>query len=136
MFKEQTPGVPQESASLIGLLSWKPPITITITININSGYLLYKIRCKGCNTDIPGCNGYYIGRTVCLRERLLHHKFCVLNERYRNCHLYKHIFACAGTLPIPFTIMPFYKVRRQTHSEMQAYEEIFREKFKPDLNTL
>ena len=104
--------------------------------NCNSGYLLYKIRCMGCNTDIPGSKGYYIGRTVNLKERLYLHKFCVLNESSRNSYIYKHIFACAGHLKIPFTIMPFYKVKRQTLSEMQAIEEIFREKFKPDLNSI
>ena len=55
---------------------------------------------------------------------------------YRNSKLYKHIFSCAGHLEIPFTIMPFYKVKRETLSEMQIYEEYFRKLYKPDLNTL
>ena len=104
--------------------------------NCNSGYLLYKIRCKGCNQDIPGSSGYYIGRTTCLKERLYTHKKCVLNEHYRNQNIYIHIFSCAGHLPVPFTIMPFYKVKRESISEMQIFEQYFREKFKPDLNTL
>ena len=104
--------------------------------NCDSGHLIYKIRCKGCNMDIPGCNGYYIGRTVCLRERLAHHRFLVFNKNYRLQHLHKHIFSCAGHLEIPFTIMPFFKVKRETISEMQVVEDHFREKFKPDLNTL
>ena len=102
----------------------------------NSGYLLYKIRCKGCNKDIPGCNGYYIGRTTSLKERLAHHRFQVFNYAYRIQKLHKHIFACAGHLEIPFSIMPFYKVKRESISEMQIFEEHFREKFQPDLNTL
>ena len=102
----------------------------------DSGYLLYKIRCKGCNLDIPGSNGYYLGRTVCLRERLYKHKFCVFDKNSHSQYLYKHIFQCAGHLDIPFTIMPFYKVNRQKLSEMQALESIFIEKYKPDLNTL
>ena len=104
--------------------------------NCNSGYLLYKIRCKGCNVDIPGCNGYYIGRTTCLKDRLAGHRLGVTNKNYRTKKIYQHIFACAGHLEIPFTIMPFYKVKRETLSEMQIFEDHFIEKFKPDLNTL
>ena len=104
--------------------------------NCESGYLLYKIRCKGCNTDLPGCDGYYIGRTTCLKKRLASHKFHVENENYRVTKLHMHIFSCGGHLEIPFTIMPFYKVRRETLSEMQIYEEYFRELYKSDLNTL
>ena len=103
----------------------------------NSGHLIYKIRCKGCNEDIPGSNGYYIGRTVCLKERLSHHKFCVYDEICnRTQRLYSHIFSCAGHLDVPFSIMPFYKVKRETISEMNTLETHFREKFKPDLNVL
>ena len=104
--------------------------------NCNSGYLLYKIRCKGCNEDIPGSNGYYIGRTTCLKDRLSGHITGVTNEHYRTQKIYKHIFSCAGHLEIPFTIMPFYKVKRETISEMQTFENHYIEKFKPDLNTL
>ena len=104
--------------------------------NCNSGYLLYKIRCKGCNKDIPGNNGTYIGRTTNLRERLASHRLHVFNENYRVQYVHTHIFDCAGSLDIPFTIMPFYKVKRETISAMQTYENHFIEKFEPDLNTL
>ena len=85
---------------------------------------------------MPGSSGYYIGRTTCLKERLAHHKFQVYNISYRIQKLHKHIFSCAGNLEVPFSIMPFYKVKRESLSEMQIYEEHFREQFKPDLNTL
>ena len=104
--------------------------------NCNSGYLIYKIRCKGCNEDIPGSNGYYIGRTTCLKDRLSGHRLGVSNPHYRTKKIYQHIFSCAGHLEIPFTIMPFYKVQRETISEMQTFEDHYIEKFKPDLNTL
>ena len=100
-----------------------------------SGYLIYKIRCKGCNLDIPGSDGYYIGRSVCLKDRVKSHKLHVTNKNYRMQYLHRHIFAYAGHLEIPFTIMPFYKVKRESLSEMQVVEDHFREMFKPDLNT-
>ena len=73
--------------------------------NCNSGYLIYKIRCKGCN-------GYYIGRTTCLRDRLTSHKCQVTNKDFRHQHLHNHIYSCAGYMAVPFTIMPFYKVKK------------------------
>ena len=116
-----------------GTEAYFPNADVTIKIrhnfNCDSGYLLYKIRCKGCN-------GYYIGRTTCLKERLSHHKTCTTNKTYRTKKVYIHIHECAKNLAVPFTIMPFLKLHYGKISQMATVENHYIEWLKPDLNTL
>ena len=98
----------------------------------NSGYLLYKLRCKGCND-------YYIGRTNCLRERLANHKLKTYNANYRLQKMYIHIFDCAKKHKVteePFTIIPFLKLHYDKISEMEIVEKHLIDWLKPGLNTL
>ena len=109
-----------------------PNANVTIKIkhafNCDSGYLLYKIRCKGCND-------YYIGRTTCLKERLSSHKSCTTNE-FRTKKVYIHIHECAKNQVPPFTIMPFLKIHYGKISEMATVENHYINWLKPGLNTL
>ena len=54
-------------------------IKIKHKFSCDGGYLLYKIRCKGCDD-------YYIGRTTCLKERFANHKFKLYNALYKDFH--------------------------------------------------
>ena len=113
-----------------------PNVDVTIRIKhrftCDSGYLLYKLRCKGCNE-------YYIGRTTCLRERLSNHKLKTYNANYRLQKMYIHIFDCAKKHKVteePFTIMPFLKLHYDKISEMDIVEKHYIDWLKPGLNTL
>ena len=74
----------------------------------SSGNIIYKITCKGCNE-------YYIGLTVNLRNRTSNHKFCVFNDASRIQKVHKHIYDCARAFSIPFTRVPFYKCKHDTN---------------------
>ena len=93
--------------------------------NCDSGYLIYKLTCFGCNE-------YYIGHTTCLRDRIQSHKLCIRNVNYRNQKVYKHIFDCAGNLEVPFKMAPFFKVKGET---LKTTEDFFIEKMSPLLNS-
>ena len=91
--------------------------------------IIYKITCKGCNE-------YYIGLTTNLRRCTSNHKFCIFNLANRIQKVHQHIFSCASNFPEqPFTIIPFYKVKRDTNIARLATESYFIRKFKPYLNT-
>ena len=104
-------------------------IKIKHRFTCDSGYLLYKIRCKGCGE-------YYVGRTCCLKQRLYNHKFNVNNITTVSCPLYAHIATCARGHEVPFTIMPFYKIHHEEISKMASIERHYIDWLKPYLNTL
>ena len=72
--------------------------------------------------------------TCSLRRRVSNHKFCLFNEPSRNRKVYKHIHTCARDLEKPFTIVPFYQCKNDTHITRLATESYFIRKFKPLLN--
>ena len=110
-----------------------PKVNVTIRIkhkfSCDSGYLLYKLKCKGCGE-------YYIGRTTCLKERFYNHKLKTNNATYRLQKMYIHIFNCAKNEAAPFTIMPFLKLHYGKISEMATVEKHYIDWLKPTLNTL
>ena len=89
--------------------------------------LIYKITCNGCRE-------YYIGMTKKLRSRVSGHKFCLFNSNYRLQKLHKHIHECAKNQRIPFSIIPFYKCKRDTNIVRLATESYFIRKLRPLLN--
>ena len=99
---------------------------IMSTFNCESGNLIYKITCKGCDD-------YYIGSSCDLRSRVSGHKGDLKNGGKMDVH--KHIATCASPrFEIPFTIVPFYKCKTQTFANRVYVENYFRRKFKPPLN--
>ena len=110
-----------------------PNVNVTIRIkhrfSCDSGYLLYKLTCQGCN-------GYYIGRTTCLKERLANHKIKTNNIHYREQAMYKHIFLCAKNEVVPFKIMPYEKLHYSKISEMATVERHHIDWLRPGLNTM
>ena len=106
-------------------------VNVNFTINTNftcdSGNLIYKITCVGCNE-------YYIGLTNNLRKRMTIHRRDLRSAAHRNMPLHIHLHSCAAAFEIPFTIVPFYKVRNDTFNARLAAESYFRRKFKPLLN--
>lgn len=93
-----------------------------------SGGVIYKISCMGCDE-------YYLGLTIHLRNRVTKHKSDLYNYQNRNMKVHKHIFDCAGIDGTPFKIIPFFKVNDPTPTRLQATEDYFVRKFKPSLNT-
>ena len=89
--------------------------------------LIYKITCNGCLE-------YYIGMTKKLRSRVSGHKCSLFNSDYRLQKLHKHIHECAKNKPIPFSITPFYKCKRDTNIVRLATESYFIRKLRPLLN--
>ena len=140
-------------------------IKIKHKFSCESGYLLYKMTCQGCDE-------YYIGRTTCLKERLYNHKSKVLkyaenldsfegldpdapgnewthgnfdlfgpsspdHKRWENCtKVYQHMSKCAKDQPLHFAIMPFLKIHYSKISEMAVVERHYIDWLKPGLNTL
>jgi predicted GIY-YIG superfamily endonuclease len=104
-------------------------IKIRHNFSCDSGYLLYKLTCQGCNS-------YYIGRTTCLKERLTNHKFKTKNKNYRLLPLYIHFFNCARNKSVKFKMMPYFKLHFQKISDMAIIERHHIDWLKPDLNTL
>ncbi|NQY54727.1 MAG: GIY-YIG nuclease family protein [Campylobacteraceae bacterium] len=92
-----------------------------------SGNIIYKITCNGCGE-------FYIGLTVNLRHRVTNHKFCLFNEASRIQKVHRHIHDCAGSMLVPFSIVPFYKVKRDTNVARLSTESFFIRKFNPRLN--
>ena len=89
--------------------------------------LIYKITCNGCQE-------YYVGMTKKLRSRVSGHKFCLFNSSYRLQKLHKHIFECARTKQVPFSIVPFYKCKRDSNIVRLATESYFIRKLRPLFN--
>lgn len=101
---------------------------LTYQFDCLSKDIIYKIICIGCDE-------YYIGQTVHLRNRVSKHKNDVKNEEYRKTKLHKHIYNCAGVNGTPFQIIPFFKVQNATTVRLEATEDYFVRKYRPTLNT-
>ena len=84
----------------------------------SSRNLIYKITCNGCLE-------YYIGMTKKLRSRVSGHKCSLFNSTYRLQKLHKHIHECAKNKCIPFSIVPFFKCKRDTNIVRLATESYF-----------
>ena len=104
-------------------------IKIRHKFSCDSGYLLYKLTCQGCN-------GYYIGRTTCLKDRLANHKLKTENKNYRLLAVYIHFFNCANDKLVKFKMMPYFKLHCHKISDMAIIERHHIDWLKPDLNTL
>ena len=97
--------------------------------NCNSKNVIYKISCKGCNE-------FYIGETVNLKQRISGHKHKLLLEDKRDLQkVYNHISFCAKNYPIPFNITPFYQVKEDSLTARLTIEDHFIKKYNPRLNT-
>ena len=93
----------------------------------SSRNLIYKITCNGCQE-------YYIGMTKRLRGRVSGHKCSLFNSNYRLQKLHTHIHGCAKHKQVPFSIVPFYKCKRDTNVVRLATESYFIRKLRPLLN--
>ena len=116
-----------------GRAAYFPNADVTIKIrhkfSCDSGYLLYKLTCQGCN-------GYYIGRTTCLKDRLANHKLKTENKNYRLLAVYINFFNCANDKLVKFKMMPYFKLHCHKISDMAIIERHHIDWLKPDLNTL
>ena len=92
-----------------------------------STHVIYKISCTGCDA-------YYIGQTVYVRNRVTRHKCDIRNDAYRIQKVHTHIQDCTKVLPTSFTIVPFFQVKQKTLIARLTVEEYFRRKFQPILN--
>ena len=92
----------------------------------DSGNLIYQIVCNGCNL-------YYIGSTGNLRSRVSGHKSDLKSAKMK---VHRHITNCPGAhlLEVKFSIIPFYKCKKDNFASRIAVENYFRRKFKPQLN--
>ena len=78
----------------------------------------------------------YIGETgQKLCTRTAEHCCHILNEAHRKLEVSHHVFECAGHLPVPFRIMPIYKMPLNcTRVERESKEIFFQKKFCPSLH--
>ena len=102
---------------------------IKYQFDCTSGGLIYKITCIGCDE-------YYLGLTVNLRQRVNKHNYDLRHLEFRKTKLHKHLYCCIDDWEHSYTITPFYKVYNPTHARLQATEDYFVRKFKPTLNTM
>ena len=93
----------------------------------SSRNLIYKITCNGCKE-------YYIGMTKKLRSRMSGHRVCLFNSNYRLQKVHRHIYECAKNVHVPFSIVPFFKCKRDTNIVRLATESYFIRKLRPLLN--
>ena len=103
-------------------------LDIKYQFDCTSGGLIYKIACIGCDE-------YYIGQTVNLRQRVNKHNFNLRHFEERKCKVHKHLYACVDAWESSYTITPFFKVFNPTPARLQATEDYFVRKYKPTLNT-
>ena len=106
---------------------------LSYQFDCTSGGLIYKITCIGCDE-------YYIGLTVHLRNRVNKHNYDLRHLEHRKMKVHKHLYDCIDdNVENPFeepcyTIVPFFKVFNPTPARLQATEDYFVRKFKPSLN--
>ncbi len=106
-------------------------MTITFKVNAdmncNTHNCIYVLVCQGCNE-------FYIGQTNDLRFRVNQHRTDI--KHCKKLFVDNHIHHCAKNKDIQFKIMPFYKLRPDSNSQMdrESKEMYFIDKFKPQLN--
>ena len=67
--------------------------------------------------------------------RTAEHRCHIRNEAHRKLEVSHHVFECAGHLPVPFRIMPLYKMPLNcTRIERESKELFFQKKFCPSLH--
>ena len=83
-----------------------------------------------------GCDEFYIGETVNLKQRISGHKHKLLLEDKSDIQkLYNHISFCAKDYSIPFNITPFYQVKEDSLTARLTIDDHFIKKYNPRLNT-
>jgi hypothetical protein len=90
-------------------------------MNCNTRNCVYVMECMGCNF-------IYVGETNNLRLRVNLHRDHIKHDK--GYYVSHHIHSC-GT---HFKIMPFYKVSRDCELYRKTKEQLFIDKFKPELN--
>ena len=94
------------------------------TFNCTVKNCIYVVNC-------PGCDEYYIGKTVSLRQRMTTHRSDIRHDERRVMEVSKHLNDCGrGT----FFVTPFYKMKRQGIVAHLTTEDYFIRKYKPGLN--
>ena len=104
------------------------PFIIKHNFDCNAKNVIYKISCMGCNE-------FYIGETVNLKQRIYGHKHKLFSDDDDLQKIYDHISFCAKERSIPFTIVPFYQVKQESLTARLTIEEYFIKKYNPKLNT-
>ena len=99
------------------------------SMNCKTENIVYVLFCMGCPKTYIG----ETGQKLCTRTA--EHRCHILNETYRKLEVSHHVFECAGHLPIPFKIMPIYKMPLNcTRIERESKEFFFQKKFCPSLH--
>ena len=62
------------------------------------------------------------------------HRVCLFNSNYRLQKVHRHIHECAKNVHVPFSIVPFFKCKRDTNIVRLATESYFIRKLRPLLN--
>ena len=86
---------------------------------------VYVLQCNGCSS-------IYIGETSNFRMRTNLHRDHVRNNK--GLYVNKHVYQCAKNKLPNFSIMPFYKVKKDDPNLRKNKESYFIERFKPPLN--
>ena len=103
--------------------------TIQQTMNCKTENVVYVLFCNNCPKTYIG----ETGQKLCTRTA--EHRCHILNERHRKLEVSHHVFECAGHLPVPFRIMPIYKMPLNcTRIERESKEVFFQKKFCPSLH--
>ena len=103
--------------------------TIQQTMNCKTENVVYVLFCNNCPKTYIG----ETGQKLCTRTA--EHRCHILNAAHRKLEVSHHVFECAGHLPIPFRIMPIYKMPLNcTRIERESKELFFQKKFCPSLH--
>ena len=85
--------------------------------------VIYVLFCNNCPKTYIG----ETGQKLCTRTA--EHRCHILNAAYRKLEVSHHVFECAGHLPIPFCIMPIFKMPLNcTQIERESKELFFQKK--------
>ena len=99
------------------------------SMNCKTENVVYVLFCNNCPMTYIG----ETGQKLCTRTS--EHRCHIMNEAYRKLEVSHHVFECAGHLPIPFRIMPIYKMPLNcTRIERESKELFFQKKFCPSLH--
>ena len=100
--------------------------TIQQSMNCKTENVVYVLFCNNCPKTYIG----ETGQKLCTRTA--EHRCHIRNEAHRKLEVSHHVFECAGHLPVPFRIMPLYKMPLNcTRIERESKELFFQKKFCP-----
>ena len=103
--------------------------TIHQSMNCKTENVIYVLFCNNCPKTYIG----ETGQKLCTRTA--EHRCHILNAAHRKLEVSHHVFECAGHLPIPFRIMPIFKMPLNcTRIERESKELFFQKKFCPSLH--